>query len=300
MVEIPLIKDHNFAYGVAELVTTGLRRITARNPSAFTFHGTGTYILGEGEVAVIDPGPSDQAHIQALLDSVANEQVTHIIVTHCHRDHSPAAEPLKAATGAPTYAYGPHGGTASNPTENLEEGVDRDFAPDVYVSDGEQITGNGWTLECVHTPGHTSNHMCFAWTEGNALFTGDHVMGWSTTVIVPPDGSMTDYLSSLDKLLMRNEDFFWPTHGSPIKDPIPYLTALIEHRLQRIETIRTLLKPKDLRITDMVPEMYPDLQPELHGAAGLSTLASIQHLERLGEVQPIAGSGSDTYFRFVK
>ena len=142
--------------------------------------------------------------------------------------------------------------------------------------------------------------MCFAWTEGNALFSGDHVMGWSTTVIVPPDGSMTDYLSSLDKLLIRNEDCFWPTHGSPIKDTIPYLTALIEHRLQRIETIRTLLKPKDLRITDMVPEMYPDLQPELHGAAGLSPLASIQHLERLGEVQPIVGSGSDTYFRFVK
>ena len=183
MVKIPFIKDHNFAYSAVEEVTTGLRRVTARNPSAFTFHGTGTYILGEGEVAVIDPGPSDQAHIQALLDSVANEQVTHIIVTHCHRDHSPAAEPLKAATGAPTYAYGPHGGSASNAAENLEEGVDRDFVPDVHVSDGEQITGNGWTLECVHTPGHTSNHLCFAWTEGNALFSGDHVMGWSTTVL---------------------------------------------------------------------------------------------------------------------
>ena len=142
--------------------------------------------------------------------------------------------------------------------------------------------------------------MCYAWNEGNALFTGDHVMGWSTTVIVPPDGNMTDYLSSLDKLLTRNEDRFWPTHGAPIKDPLPYHSALIEHRLLRIETIRTLFELEDLRITDMVPQMYPDIQPELHSAAGLSTLASIQHLDRLGEVQPIAGSGSDTYFRFLR
>ena len=300
MVEIPFLKDHDFAYGVVEPVATGLRRITARNPSPFTFHGTGTYILGEGEVAVIDPGPNDQTHVQALLDSISSEQVTHIIVTHCHRDHSPAAEPLKAATGAPTYAYGPHGGSASSAAEALEEGVDRAFVPDVQVGDGERIAGNGWTLECQHTPGHTSNHMCYTWNEGNAVFTGDHIMGWSTTVIIPPDGNMTDYLSSLEKLLARTEDCFWPTHGAPIKDSLPYLTALIEHRLQRIETICTLLKSEDLRITDMIPKMYPDIQPELHSAAGLSTLASLQHLERLGEVQPIAGSGSDTFFRCLR
>ena len=235
-----------------------------------------------------------------MLDSISSEQVTHIIVTHCHRDHSPAAEPLKAATGAPTYAYGPHGGSASSAAEALEEGVDRAFVPDVQVGDGERIAGNGWTLECQHTPGHTSNHMCYTWNEGNAVFTGDHVMGWSTTVIIPPDGNMTDYLSSLEKLLARTEDCFWPTHGAPIKDPLPYLTALIEHRLQRIETICTLLKSEDLRITDMIPKMYPDIQPELHSAAGLSTLASLQHLERLGEVQPIAGSGSDTFFRRLR
>ena len=235
-----------------------------------------------------------------LIYSISSEQVTHIIVTHCHRDHSPAAEPLKAATGAPTYAYGPHGGSASSAAEALEEGVDRAFVPDVQVGDGERIAGNGWTLECQHTPGHTSNHMCYTWNEGNAVFTGDHIMGWSTTVIIPPDGNMTDYLSSLEKLLARTEDCFWPTHGAPIKDPLPYLTALIEHRLQRIETICTLLKSEDLRITDMVPKMYPDIQPELHSAAGLSTLASLQHLERLGEVQPIAGSGSDTFFRRLR
>src|SRR5271169_4297802 len=190
--EIPFRREFSFEYGRLERVAPGIRRIVARNPSPFTFKGTGTYVVGEGEVAVIDPGPDQGEHVAALLAGLAGEQVTHILVTHTHRDHSPAAKALQAATGAPTYGFGPHaGGRRGEP--GIEEGGDWDFIPDVALKDGDAIVGADWRFEVVHTPGHTSNHLCFALPEQGVLFSGDHVMGWSTSVIAPPDGEMSAY-----------------------------------------------------------------------------------------------------------
>src|SRR6266851_1645319 len=203
-VDIPFRREIAFEYGRLERIAPGIRRIVARNPGPFTFKGTGTYVVGEGEVAVIDPGPELEEHIAALLASLAEERVSHILVTHTHRDHSPAAKALKAATGAPTYGFGPHAGGQRGET-GVEEGGDWDFVPDVTLRDGDQVAGKGWCFEAVHTPGHTSNHLCFALPESGILFSGDHVMGWSTSVIAPPDGDMAAYLASLDKLLGRDD-----------------------------------------------------------------------------------------------
>ena len=189
-IKIPYVRDMTFEYGKADRVSPMIRRVVAGNPSAFTFHGTGTYIVGHGAVAVIDPGPLLDSHVDALVRALGPERVTHIVITHTHRDHSPAARPLKQATGAPTYGFGPHGSGRADGGGEVEEGADRDFVPDVRVRDGDRIEGDGWTLEAVHTPGHTSNHLCYALLEENALFPGDHVMGWSTTVVSPPDGDM--------------------------------------------------------------------------------------------------------------
>src|SRR5438270_4588745 len=201
-VDIPFRREIAFEYGRLEPVAPGIRRIVARNPGPFTFKGTGTYVVGEGEVAVIDPGPELEEHVAALLASLAEEQVTHILVTHTHRDHSPAAKALKAATGAPSYGFGPHAGGRRGEA-GVEEGGDWDFAPDIVVTDGAEIAGGKWRFEAVHTPGHTSNHLCFALPASGILFSGDHVMGWSTSVIAPPDGDMAAYMASLDKLLAR-------------------------------------------------------------------------------------------------
>ena len=210
----------------------GIRRIVARNPSPFTFRGTGTYVVGDGEVAVIDPGPDLDEHVAALLAGLSGEQVTHILITHTHRDHSPAAAALKAATGAPTYGFGPHaGGKRGDPA--VEEGGDWDFTPDVTVHDGDAIAGAGWRFEAVHTPGHTSNHLCFALPDQGILFSGDHVMGWSTSVIAPPDGDMSAYMASLDKLLGRRDAVYWPTHGPAITEPQAHVRAFVAHRRER-------------------------------------------------------------------
>ena len=299
MADIPFLHTHDFQYGVIEPVSEGVRRLTARNPGPFTFHGTGTYIVGEGEVAVIDPGPDDPGHVQALLDGLAEETISHIIVTHCHQDHSPAARPLQAATGAKTYAFGPHGHTGDEQAVPVEEGIDLAFSPDISVKDGDSISGRNWELCCVHTPGHTSNHMCFSWEQHDLLFSGDHVMAWSTTVIIPPDGNMTDYLASLEKLHKRRDACLWPTHGPPVTDPTLYISALIEHRLARIKAIRELLRTGSQRINDMVPSLYPDIQPALRTAAGLSTLASLEHLQRLGEVTAQEDTGRGVFFSYT-
>ena len=231
-VDIPFRREFSFEYGRLEPVAPEIRRIVARNPSPFTFRGTGTYVVGTGEVAVIDPGPDLADHVEALLAGLSGERVTHILITHTHRDHSPAAAPLKTATGAPTYGYGPHaGGRRGEP--GVEEGGDWDFVPDVAVRDGEVIAGNGWRFEAVHTPGHTSNHLCFALADGRILFSGDHVMGWSTSVISPPDGDMTAYMASLDKLLGRRDAVYWPTHGPAITEPQAHVRAFIAHRRER-------------------------------------------------------------------
>jgi glyoxylase-like metal-dependent hydrolase (beta-lactamase superfamily II) len=272
-------RDFTCSYGVLERVSPLIRRIVARNPGPFTFRGTGTYVVGQGRVAVIDPGPDLAEHVDALLTALRGETVTHILVTHTHRDHSPAAAALKAAVGAPTYGFGPHGVTGAS----VESGADLDFVPDFPMSDGDAVEGPGWRLEAVHTPGHTDNHLCFALPQERALFSGDHVMGWSTTVIAPPDGDMARYMRSLDRLLARDDAVYWPTHGGPIDDPPAHLRALREHRLARRAAVLAALGPRPKRPLDLVPEVYGALDPRLVTAAAGSLLAHLIELAEGGE-----------------
>ena len=273
-VEIPFRRELAFEYGRLETVAPGLRRIVARNPGPFTFRGTGTYVVGAGEVAVIDPGPDLPEHVAALLAGLGDEQVTHILVTHTHRDHSPAARPLKQATGAPTYGFGPHAGGRRGEAGS-EEGGDWDFAPDIVVRDGDRIAGKGWQFEAVHTPGHTSNHLCFALPDLGILFSGDHVMGWSTSVIAPPDGDMAAYMASLDKLLARPDRVYWPTHGPAILEPQRHVRAFIAHRREREAGIVDCLKAGLDAVPDIVARLYVGLDPALRPAAGRSVLAHL-------------------------
>jgi glyoxylase-like metal-dependent hydrolase (beta-lactamase superfamily II) len=276
-IEIPFRREFSFEYARLEPVAPGVRRIVANNPGPFTFRGTGTYVVGEGEVAVIDPGPDLPEHVAALLAGLAGERITHILVTHTHSDHSPAAAPLKAATGAPTYGFGPHaGGKRGEPA--VEEGGDWDFAPDIVVGDGEEIAGPGWRFEAVHTPGHTSNHLCFALPDDGILFSGDHVMGWSTSVIAPPDGDMAAYMRSLDKLLARRDTVYWPTHGPAITDPKTHVRAFIAHRREREAGIIACLEAGVGRVDAMVERLYVGLNSNLHRAAGRSVLAHLVDL----------------------
>ena len=282
--QIPFVWEYDFEYATLEELTPLIRRVTARNPSGFTFHGTGTYVIGHSNVAVIDPGPLDDEHIEALKASLAGETVTHILITHTHFDHSPAAAPLKEFWGTKTYGYGPHGAGKAEEGVKIEEGGDMDFVPDVVCRDGDVIEGDGWTIECVHTPGHTSNHLCFALKEENALFTGDHVMGWSTSVIGPPDGDMTAYMESLEKLLKRDEDTYWPTHGTCIKDVKTFVQAFIDHRLDRERQILECLGNGYSKITDMLPVMYTETDKALYPAAARSVLAAMIRMIDTGQV----------------
>lgn len=275
---IPFDRDFDPPYGVVERLAPGLRRIVARNPGPFTFRGTATFIVGEGHVAVIDPGPDLRGHVPALLDGLGDETVSHILVTHTHLDHSPAAAELKARTGAPTYGFGPHGGGAAG----IEAGGDAAFVPDVRIGDGILIEGADWRLEALHTPGHTSNHLAFAWPERGIMFPGDLVMGWSTSVISPPDGHMGDYLASLRKMLDRDEEIYWPTHGGPIRDPKPFIEAFISHRRDREQEILACLGDGLETISDMVAVIYADVPPAVHGAAARSLLAALIHLVESG------------------
>jgi glyoxylase-like metal-dependent hydrolase (beta-lactamase superfamily II) len=279
---IPFVRDVEFEYGVVDQISPLIRRVICNNPGGFTFHGTGTYIVGQGEVAVIDPGPLDDDHIAALERAVEGETVTHILITHTHRDHSPAAAPLKKSTGAPTYGYGPHGGDRGGP--KVEEGGDYKFVPDQEIKDGDVIKGKGWTFEAIHTPGHTSNHICFALREENAIFSGDHVMGWSTSVISPPDGNMADYMNSLSKMLTRDEEIYWPTHGPAIIDPKTHVKAFIAHRNGREDAIMECIREGRNTIPEMVEVMYADVDPRLHRAAGRSVFAHLLHMAETGRV----------------
>jgi len=267
-----------FEYGRLQQLAPGLRRIVARNPSPFTWHGTGTYIIGEGNVAVVDPGPDLAEHVDALLAALAGETITHLLVTHTHRDHSPACRPVQEATGARTYGFGRHGSGRIDTGMQVEEGADNDFVPDVLLADGDVVEGDGWSMECVHTPGHTSNHMCYQWREPKALFCGDHVMGWSTTIISPPDGDITAYLESLELLLRRDDNCYWPTHGDCVRDPKALVRALIAHRLERADEIRACLADGVDRIADMVPRMYADLPEAMYPAAARSVFSTLIYL----------------------
>jgi glyoxylase-like metal-dependent hydrolase (beta-lactamase superfamily II) len=235
-------------------------------------------------VAVIDPGPLLPEHLEALKRAIVGKLVTHILVTHTHADHSPAAQPLKEWTGAKIYGFGPHS-SGKEDGAKVEEGGDRDFIPDVAMRDGDIIEGNGLTFECVYTPGHTSNHMCYGLREEKALFTGDHVMGWSTTVVAPPDGDMAQYIASLRKLLARDDKILFPTHGAPVRDPQPFLQAYLDHRLEREAQILTCLRGGTSTIPDIVARLYVDVDQRLHPAAARSVLAHLIQLEAEGRVR---------------
>ena len=268
------------ATGRMERLSPLVRRLLAPNPSAFTFTGTQSFVVGHGEVAVIDPGPELPEHIDALLSALLGEKVVAILCTHTHRDHSPASRMLQAATGAPIVGCAALDLTDEGP--RADAAFDADYAPDRVLADGERLEGEGWTLEAVATPGHTSNHLCFALPEERALFSGDHVMGWSTTIVSPPDGDMAAYMSSLDKLQARDELVYHPAHGPSIENPRKLLRGLILHRRQREAQILAALTPEARLIEDMVPAMYKGVDERLYPAAARSVLAHLIDLETRG------------------
>jgi glyoxylase-like metal-dependent hydrolase (beta-lactamase superfamily II) len=295
---IPFVRELEFEYGRCDQVSPLIRRVIARNPGPFTFTGTGVYIVGQGEVAVIDPGPDLAEHFEALKAALAGERVTHVLVTHHHLDHSPLAHPLAEAFGAKVYGL-PAPAPYASDTPALEEGGDDRFRPDVTLSDGDVLSGPGWTLEAVTTPGHTSNHICFALKEENALFAGDHIMGWSTTVITPPDGDMGDYFASLAKVRARNFDVLWPTHGAPVREVGPFIDAYVAHRRAREAQIVEALGAGFTTIKAMVPSLYAAVDPRLHPAAAHSVFAHMVQLVREGRVTTPGAPALDAEYRLA-
>ncbi len=309
-------------YGAVVELSPLIRRVVAPNANPFTFKGTGVYLIGRGELAVIDPGPSLDTHLDAILDALDDgERITHILVTHTHTDHTAGVAKLVERTGAPTYGFGPHGPVPEHdpleavsfdeyftpeekqkiekmwndmPEELKREGPDTDFVPDHVVADGDRITSEagGWTIEVVHTPGHTSNHVCFGLVEEKTLFTGDHVMGWATSVISPPDGDLFDYMASLRKLLDRDDDRFWPTHGPAIEDPKTYVQSFLDHRQSREAQIVAALEQGPSTIKDMVPVMYAETTKQLWRAAANSVYSHLLALHREGRATTDSGEPS--------
>jgi glyoxylase-like metal-dependent hydrolase (beta-lactamase superfamily II) len=267
-------------YAKLEQIGAGIARVLAHNPSAFTYYGTQTYLIGERELAVIDPGPDLPEHLDSLDQAIGGRKVVAIMCTHTHRDHSPAARPLADRSGAPIV------GCAALALETVgpraDAAFDGDYAPDLELRDGDQIAVDGKPLTAVATPGHTSNHLCFAYD--GALFSGDHVMGWSTTVVVPPDGDMAEYMRSLDKLRQRDDAIYYPAHGPAVKNPAQYVRHLMGHRMQREKQILSLVRDQARPVTDLVANAYPGLDPRLVTAAGGSVLAHLVDLERRGLV----------------
>ena len=293
---IPYVREIQFEYGACDQVSPLIRRVVANNPGPFTYLGTGTYIIGKGEVAVIDPGPDMADHLDALMAALEGETVTHILVTHHHSDHSPLARPLQEKTGAKIYGCAV-GAKAGDSAVITEAGHDLDFSPDIDICGGGAVfEGPGWTLEAIATPGHTSNHICFALKEENALFSGDHIMGWSTTVVSPPDGDMTAYMNSLDKVKALDFDILWPTHGPPVRDVAPFIDAYIAHRRAREAQVMKALADGHGRIKDMIPTLYAEVDKRLWPAAARSVLGHMIDLVRRGIVvtdAPEPGLDSD-------
>lgn len=317
MTGIPFVSLHAAQYGEVVQVAPLVQRVIAENPSKFTSLGTGTYIIGHespgSTVAVIDPGPLADGHRAALTAALAGREVTAILITHCHADHSPLAAWLRAASGAPTFGFGPHPrpdpadlidddsdcdsdsdsdtNTGGSAPAKIEETTDHDFEPDHRLGDGAiAATGPGWTLRSVHTPGHTSNHLCYALDEQQALFTGDHIMGWSTTVIGPPDGDMRAYFDSLRKVQGRADAVFYPTHGAPVTDPAPFLDAFLAHRLAREADVLTVVRSGTSAIREIVSVLYANVRRELHRPARRSVLAHLVKLVDDGLVT-VGGGG---------
>jgi glyoxylase-like metal-dependent hydrolase (beta-lactamase superfamily II) len=286
--DIPFDKRFDLAPDTVDEVVPGVRRLLCNNPSPFTFKGTLSYIIGRGQVAIVDPGPLNEAHIKALLDAVRGETVTHIFVTHTHHDHSPAVPAIKTATGALVLAEGPH--RAARPLNvgeapRLDASNDTDFRPDRSLADGEVVTGKGFTIEAVTTPGHTANHMAFAFKEANLLFSGDHVMAWSTPVVAPPDGAMSDYMASLHKLAKRSEAIYLPGHGGVVREAPSFVQHYIRHRQGREDSILHRLGKGEADIPTIVRAIYIGLDPRLLKAAGLSVLAHLEDLVTRGTVK---------------
>ena len=296
MSQIPFVTLDDPRYGEVVQVSPLIRRVIAENPSKFTYHGTGTYIVGHGDVAVIDPGPLLDSHREALAAALRGQRVVAILVSHCHSDHSPLAAWLTDTTGAPTVAFGPHlvdpdwvdddDPPEPDPQEpqaavKVEESLDIAFDPDVRVADGDvAAAGPGFTLRAVHTPGHTSNHLCFWLDEERALFTGDHIMGWSTTVITPPDGDMKAYFASLEKVRALSADVLWPTHGAPVLEVPPFIEAFVCHRRDREAQVLDAVRGGTVMIPDIVRRLYIGVDEKLHKAAGRSVLS---HLLKLAD-----------------
>ena len=305
MAGIPFVEPlDGLVYGVVDRLSPLVARVVAENPSKFTYKGTGTYIIGRDEVVVVDPGPNLDSHRGALERALVGRPVRGIVVTHCHSDHVPLSYWLAESTGARTYGFGSHprpvetdafdddddgDDTARDSGDGEErEHTDFDFAPDVPVRDGETfLTVDGWSLTGIHTPGHTSNHMCVHLDAENALFTGDHIMGWSTTVVSPPDGNMADYMASVRKLMSRSDAILYPTHGNPVKDPAPFLAAYLAHRIDRERQIVDLLRRGPSTIRAMVEVLYADVRRELHKPARRSVLSHLLKLHADGVVTTV-------------
>jgi glyoxylase-like metal-dependent hydrolase (beta-lactamase superfamily II) len=305
---LPFVRDLAIEYGVADTVSPLIRRVVAKNPSAFTFKGTGTYIVGRGTVAVIDPGPLLGEHVDALSRALAGETVSHILITHTHIDHSPAAAPFQATTGAKTFGFGPHGSGRTRELEHdpgldkgpFEEGGDRAFVPNVVMREGDTAEGPGWRLTALETPGHTSNHLCFRLGEEDAVFTGDHIMGWSTTAIGPPDGDMAAYKRSLQRFLPGGDaaaSRFWPTHGPPVTETGKLVQAYLAHRDEREALIRRAIERGATTVAEIVPRVYIGLDPRLTAAAGRSTLAHLIELMDRGVVTAEESPGKPAHYR---
>ena len=303
----------NFDYGMCDQVTPLIRRVICKNPTPFTYKGTGTYLIGRGNVAIVDPGPPLLSRLDDILEALdPGEVITHAFITHTHSDHSPLTKELKERTGAISYGYGPHGTVREEdpddrvdfsqyiseqeqdqyrkefeelPDELKREGADTEFVPDISLADGDIVNGSGWTIGAIHTPGHCSNHLCFELKEERSLFSGDHVMGWATSVVGPPDGSMKNYMESLRKLLPLQHDRYWPTHGPAIPNPVQYVQSFINHREEREDQIVGYLKSGPQQIADFVPEMYAKYDKRLWYPAAGSVHAHLLHMVETGRVE---------------
>ncbi|ABR59408.1 MBL fold metallo-hydrolase [Sinorhizobium medicae] len=294
--------DFRPAHGEAVRVAKGVQRITVNNPGPFTFHGTNTYIVGHKSVAVIDPGPDDDAHFHALMNALQGREVTHIAVSHTHSDHSPLVRRLAGETGATVVGEGPH--RAARPLHAGEvnpfaESSDMDFVPDLALPNGARVEGDGWSLTAVATPGHTANHLAFALDTTDILFSADHVMAWATSIVAPPDGSMAEYMASLDKLLERDDRLYLPGHGGPVNEPASFVRALKAHRKMRERAVLERLRAGDRHIADMVKVIYASTDPRLHGAAALSMLAHIEDLIEQGRVETEGPPALNSVYRLA-
>ncbi|MBB3809989.1 MBL fold metallo-hydrolase [Pseudochelatococcus contaminans] len=291
--------DDSVAAGQVVQVEPLVRRVVGPNPGPYTYTGTCTYLVGDDEVAIIDPGPDDPGHLAILLDATAaGRRVSHIVVTHTHRDHTAGVEALRAATGAPVVGCAPHfSARALQVFERNEAAADLDYAPDRVLADGDRVSGKGWTLAAVATPGHTANHLAFALEENGALFSGDHVMAWSTTLVAPPDGSMAAYMAALASLRERDDRIYWPGHGGPVVDPRRYVRGLLSHRRQREASILARIEAGDTTIPEIVDKLYAGIGPELRGGASLSVLAHIESLVADRQVESDGPVRPDGRFR---